>query len=228
MLRRIAAFVRGDMAAAENLGDLPDVPQVDWIQAASLAGDATTAEYAREAAERSATDANESVKGLQDKAAGFLTLLVGLVPLLIAAIALTAPAGQDNWARWLALGLLLAGGASLIGAIVMAALASGLTLGGGLNLERLNTGGGSTSIPELKAAEADAWHHAAMLAMEASTRKARDLFRSRQLAIVALTLSIAGTAVLLMSVGGDLGGLTPATGSPTPTPSISSGPDESH
>jgi hypothetical protein len=216
-IARLWAFLRGDLRAAENMGDLPAVPPVAWITHAAT--DEQLAQYALEAARRSAEDAQAAVKGIQDRAASLLTLLIGLVPLMIAAIALTSPPSGAPVGRLGALVLYSGAGLMLVAGIVMAALSTGLTLGGGLNLSRLGRSGGS-ALAALKAEEADAWHYAAVLAMESATRKASDLFRARQLMLWALTFAIVGTIVLGVSVGGDFGSLQPDP-SPVASPTAS-------
>lgn len=217
-VRRLWAFLRGNMDAAEDIGTHPNVPPVPWIEQGALITSEDVAGYALEAARRSAEDAKAGVEGIQSRAASLLTLLIGLVPLLIAAIGLAAPHGQQALLRLVALLVYVGASFALVTAIVMAALATGLTLGGGLNLARLNKSGTTPSLARLKAEEADAWHFAAMMAMEAATRKARDLFRARQLMLWALILSIVGTILLALSVGGNLRDLLadPAA-SPSPT-----------
>lgn len=214
-LRRLVGFLTGDMSAAEDIGDVPTVERVPWIDRAGSDANDAVATYALEAAIRSATDSRANVEGIQDRAASLLTLMIGLVPLLIAAVGLAAPRGDDVLFRTLAALLYLGASIMLIAAIVMAALATGLTLGGGLNLERLSPATEKPAKEALKAAEADAWHHASILAMEAATRKARDLFHARRFMLWAVVLSIAGTGILIGSVEGNLGQLTSPASPPT-------------
>jgi hypothetical protein len=220
VLARLWAFLWGDMQTAEGLGDPSTVDRVAWIEEAVAKKSDPALAYALEASRRSAEDASEAVKSVQDKASGFLTLVIGLVPLLIAAIGLAAPGGTGSLGRWAAFALFLVAAAALLGAVAMTALATGLNLGGGLNLSRLGQTGGR-GLARLKADEADAWHYAAMLAMQTATRKATDLFRARQLTMWALILSVAASALMLGSVGGRIGDLgSPSElSSPSPTPS---------
>lgn len=219
-LHRLWAFLTGNMDAAEDIGAYPKVPRVSWIEQAALIEGEDVAGYALEAARRSAEEAKAGVDGIQNRAASLLTLLIGLVPLLIAAIGLAAPHGDQALIRLAALLVYVGASFALVTAIVMAALATGLTLGGGLNLARLLKSRTKPSLARLKAAEADAWHFAAMMAMEAATRKAHDLFRARQFMLWALILSILGTILLALSVGGNLRDLLAdpaASSSPTET-----------
>lgn len=212
--RRVYWFFRGDIERAEELDGYPSVPGVPWLEGAGN-DDEKVAEYALDAARRSAEHAESGVRGIQDKASAFLTLVTGLVPLSIAAVAISASGAGTNPGRLLAAVLFLAGALLLVASAVMAAMSAGLYKGGGLHIGRLKSEAGS-SLAALKASEADAWHFTAQTAMESGMRKARDLFTARRLALIALTLSLAAAAVLLLSIGGDVLQLGPH--SPTPSP----------
>lgn len=171
-LRRSAAQVRrGDQLGAEDLADYPQIPRPAWLARAATNDD--LAEYALQASIRSAARANESLSRLQDKATSFLGTLMVVIPIGLASTALAVPDTMDI-IRIAALLVAAVGDVLLLSAAVAAALASGLVIAGGLNVDRLDPDD-TAPLAAMKATEADAWHFAAVLAMESGTRRAYDL-----------------------------------------------------
>jgi hypothetical protein len=190
------AFIRGDQSGAEDLDNYPDVPRPGLLDRA--ASNDELAAYALEASIRSAERASEGVTRVQDKASAFLGVLLVATPVAVAATAFAVPDEMDV-VRLGALLLAAVGDVFLVCGAVAAALASGLAIGGGLNIARLDTDD-AAPLSSLKAAEADAWHYAAMLAFESGTRRAYDLFQARRLALLAV-VAISGSVLLSVASG---------------------------
>jgi hypothetical protein len=209
VLARALAFLSGDFKVAEGLDERPDYPAVPWITASAT--DEAAATYALEAAIRTASDAASSTKVIQDKAASFLTIILGLFPLAIAVTVLVVPSGRGiSWTRVTAFVLFAACDLCLIGAAVMAFLSAGLVLTGGSNLAKFTSKPAPTAAA-LKAAEADAWYFAAELAMWSGHRKATDLFTARRLIVAALVVALLATPFIFLARSG-----VPSVSTPKP------------
>jgi hypothetical protein len=201
MIKRLLAFLRGDMTRAEDLSGYPKIESPPVIIRART--DKKLGELLLAAASEARDRTDAILAGVQTKASGFLTLVIGLFPLFLAAIALAVPPETANWVRWLAFATLAAAAIALAGSAIAAALASGMGLTASLNLAYLEKEGEqSKTLERLTADEAETWNYASVLNLETSRRRARDLFRARQLAVVALLLAGLGITTLLASVGG--------------------------
>jgi hypothetical protein len=177
--------------------------------------DEETAKFALDAVIRSHEDASAAVKQVQDRASALLTLILALVPVVIAVTLLLVPTSDGRtWARWIALALFLASDMTLIGGAVMAFLASGLIVSGGSNPARF-TDRDRLSLAELQLAEADAWYLATEIAFISARRKVSDLFLARRLVILALFFAVIATPFVYVTRST----LAPVP-SPTPTPTI--------
>ena len=119
--------------------------------------------------------------------------------------------GQVSWATIVAFVLFLAADLALVLAAVMSFLAYGLLLTGGSNPARFSDSP-APSIPQLKAAEADAWYFATELAFWVGQRRAQDLFLARRFVVLALVVAVLATPFL---------GVARSEPQPMPTPSPS-------
>ena len=216
-LRRILAYLVNDAKNAEDLPDLAPGAPPAWIVEA--AKDDRQAEYAADVARKSYEIADGAVKSLQDKASSYATLLLALVPFALGATLLALPpAGSMQWARVVAFILMSAADLCLALAVVMAALACGLVLGGGVSLDRLGDLA-RTIAPDaplksaIRAAEAEALRFATLLSYASGVRVANDLFTARRLTVFAVLLAFVGFLVLAGSGGG-----LDIFRAPTPTP----------
>jgi hypothetical protein len=188
------------MVRAEDLSGYPahEVPPV----VARAMSDADLAQYLVGVAAQSRERTDAVLAGLQTRAGSYLTLVIGLLPLSIAAVAVAIPGRDSTLIVWIGFSLLLAATVALIGSAVVAALASGMGLTATVNLEYTESQENPKTLAELKADEADIWNFAAILNMETSRRRAADLFRARQLTVIALALTLMGLTVVLFANGG--------------------------
>jgi hypothetical protein len=200
MLKRLIAFVLGDMVKAEDLSGYPKAEPPPILERA--AGDPKLGAFLLTLAIAARDRSDAAVAGIQSKAAAFLTLVIGLFPLFLAAVALAVPPAEATTIRWVAFVLLIAASSSLAVAAVAASLAAGMSLTASINIAYLEKSGEEKSVDELTAQQAGDWSYAAALNLETSRRRAADLFRSRQSTVIAMVLAAAGLVALLASVGG--------------------------
>jgi hypothetical protein len=222
---RLRAFLRGDQFAAEDLGTFEEVGPVAWIAGAE---DNEVAKYAVEVSQKAAEQANAALSSLQTKASALLTLLLAITPLAVAVsgLALSSTAGPP-WARLAAFGLFVIVVILFISSGIIAFLASGLLIVGGVNPARLSNG--PTTEKELRIAEADAWYYAAVLAMQKGPRIAQDLFQARRRLVIGLIVALIASPFFVIArtgtqvVTGEAPGATVSqTPSPTTTPTPAS------
>ncbi len=192
--RRLRAYLTGNSEVAEDLA-IPAVEDVPWVQAA--AQDPESADYAVEAAKRSADFANSAVSQVQDKASALLSVTLVLIPFAAGALAV-ASSRENSWLRVISIGCFAFVALALAWAALRAFLASGSVLGGGLNIARLSRSG-DDSAASLKTREAQTWHWSAQVAMEVATRRSGDLFSARRALIIALGFAGLGTFALSVS-----------------------------
>jgi hypothetical protein len=112
-----------------------------------------------------------------------------------------ALASRDGpaWARWTAFALFCSADLFLLGSALLTFLASGLVLSGGLNPARMAEHAPDDTLPGFKAAEADAWYHAFVLAVWNGQRVGLDLFHARRMVVGALMLAGVGTPLLFVA-----------------------------
>jgi hypothetical protein len=215
--KRILAFLINDSKRAEGL-TVPDAgPTPAWI--GDAAKDEEYAKAAVEVARRSQDLADAAVKSLQDKAAAHGTLLLALVPFALTATLLALPQrGEVSFVSWAAFALLVVADICLLAALVMATLASGLVLAGGVSLTRLGDLA-ATVAPDapgklsIRAAEVEALRKGTLLSFASGSRVANDLYISRRLLVFAVLLAGLGLVVLV-----SFGGGVDVFRAPTPTP----------
>lgn len=185
-VRRIGGFIWGDQDAAEDLDQSPNPSVVEWMQQA----DEDVVDYAREVSKAGFERADEALKGLQSKAGTTVTTVLTLAPIAfgVTGVAL-ASTGEPDAAKWVGFVLFCLVDVSLVGAGLLAFLASGLVLSGGVNPANLPTRAPNQKVHGLKAAEADAWYYAMVVTNWSGKRVATDLFHSRRLVIGSLLLS---------------------------------------
>lgn len=215
MIRRVVAFVLGDMVAAEGLSGYPkfEMPAIAVVART----DEKLGEHLVGLAKDSRDRTDAIVNGLADKAASFLTLVIGLFPLFVGVLALSVPPEDANIARWIAFALLAISLVALGLGAVRAVLATGMMLASTTNLAYIKPEDLPTAAERL-ASEAADLNFAAILNMEAGLRRARDLFQARRLTLIAVVLAAAGVTALVASVGGHPASLL------TPRPVSSSAP----
>jgi hypothetical protein len=173
--KRILAFLINDSKRAEELS-VPDAgPTPAWI--GDAAKDEDYAKAAVEVARRSQDLADAAVKSLQDKAAAHGTLLLALVPFALTATLLVLPQrGEAPFVSWAAFALLVVADICLLAALVMATLASGLVLAGGVSLTRLGDLA-ATVAPDapgklsIRAAEVEALRNAGAVSHQVGARR---------------------------------------------------------
>jgi hypothetical protein len=213
LIARLVSFLRGDMVGAEDLAGYP--PKITPPVAVRAATDAPLATYLVELARHTSDRADAVLTSVQTKASAFLTLVVAVLPFELGAAALLVPAVKDSPARWLAFGVAIVSVLLTVAAAIMASLASGLALTGSVNLSYMEVAGQKKTLGELQSSEIDAWNHAALLTLESSRRKASDLFRARQLLLLAVLVALVALAILAIAVRGGIGDiLTPPATSP--------------
>lgn len=214
---RLWDYIRGRQMEAEGLADAPDIGDFTWIEHARSSRE--LAAYALEAARRSAEAAQAAIASLQTRAGSLLSMLLTLIPvsIVVTGLALSSTAGP-RWSRFVAFALMTSVDIALVLSAMLAFIASGMLISGGLNLDRMARGE-KPSIDELQAGEANAWHLAAQLSMWQGPRIARDLFHARRLAIVALLLAIVASPFVVIARSGDqvITGKVPASPSPSPS-----------
>lgn len=215
--RRLWAYIRGQQMEAENIADAPAFDDFVWSEEARA--DPDLAEYALEASRRSADAAGAAVASLQSKAGSLLTVLLTLMPLAFVGtgFALSSTAGP-RWSRLVAFILMVLTDLALVVAAVLAFVASGMLLSGGLNMDRMPWEGSST-LPGLQTSEANAWHLAAQLGMWQGPRVSMDLFHARRMVVIALVLATTATPFIVIARSGDqvFTGEVPAHISPSPS-----------
>ncbi|MGO9180218.1 MAG: hypothetical protein ACLQBX_10235 [Candidatus Limnocylindrales bacterium] len=215
MIRRILAFILGDMIAAEDL----QYPKFDTPTIVVRArADAKLAEYLVGVAEKSRDQSSAALDGIQARASSFMTVVIGLVPLSLAAVALASPPADAGALRWAGFGFVVLSTVALLVAAAAAALATGMGLTALQNLAFLEKDGTPMTEAELRADEAETWNYAAQLNMETCRRRATELFQARRWAVIALASALIGLALVFMPVGGQHASLLQV---PTPTPSLS-------
>lgn len=218
-LLRILAYLWNDPKRAEGLDAPAPGPVPKWILQA--AGDDDLAEQAVAIALKSQELAESGVSSLQDKAASHLTLLLALVPIALGVSTLGIPApGSTDIGRWGAFILLVAADVALLVSIILATLAAGLRLGGGIGLDGLGELADEIAPKApmksaIQAAEAEALRYAAALAYASGSRVAADLYASRRFLVLAAMAASIGLMVLVGSAGG-LGVFRAAITSPHP------------
>ncbi len=181
--RRIAAYLLNDAATAEALDPVPLGNPPQWLVDAT--GDQDRATYAVEVSTKSVELADAAVDGLQAKASSHLTFLLALVPFALAATALSLPpSSSPSLGRMTAFLIFCVADASLLVGVVLASLAGGLVLRGGISLDRLGnlademaTDSPRDPIAALKAAQAEALRYAALNSYSAGVRVGSDLLR---------------------------------------------------
>src|ERR1051326_6725387 len=106
MIRRLIAFVAGDMTTAEDLGGYPPPETPPLIVRART--DQALAKFLLDVAQAARDRSDAAVAGMQSKATSFLTLVIGLFPLFLAAVALAVPSDSASGVRWIAFGIVAA------------------------------------------------------------------------------------------------------------------------
>jgi hypothetical protein len=184
---RMNGFVLGDQVMAEDIAHSPNPQVVKWMQEAKDSTDLV--DYAREVSRAGFDQADAALKGLQTKAGSMVTTVLTLGPIAFAVSGVgLASLGETGWAKWSAFILFCLVDLSLVGAGLLAFLASGLVLTGAVNPENLLRRAPSTSVNGLKLAGADSWYYAMVVTNWSGKRVATDLFHSRQLVEGRLTI----------------------------------------
>jgi hypothetical protein len=219
MIKRLLAFLRGDMHAAEDLSGYPKfaMPPIAVI----AMKDEKLGEYLVGVAKDSRERTDAMANGLADKASTFLTLVIGLFPLFVGAVALAVPPNEAPPLRWISLLLLAAASISLALGAIWAAFGAGMMLTSAINLGFIQTKK-PIDRAQLLADEAATWNHTSLLNLEGGRRRAADLFQARRMTVVALLLAAAGIVALMWSVGGHPASLVnaqpPASAAPSAAP----------
>jgi len=205
LINRALAFLRGDQEEAEGLTGFPAVGRPAIIDSVSSTEEL---KLLLEAAERSATKADEALKSIQDKAASFATLLIAILPIAFAgtAFAIAIHERHEGALMFGAIVVFLVGDGLLTLAAVIAVVTTGLAYSGWVSIARVDeTGPHADGVDNLRADIADAWHFASMTAAESSTRKGRDLFAARRAAAAAFLMFLLAFVLIAFAAGGDVG-----------------------
>jgi hypothetical protein len=181
---------------AEDFPDYADIPEEQWINDSS--GDDARAGYAVDVTKRSADAIDSAVTSLQEKAASVTNLAMPLIPVAIAVLGF-ALAQWPNPFAFIASALFSVVIIFLIGGAVLGYLASGARLMGGVNARRLAPAGGSPTLGELRAKEADAWLMSTELGFQMIERRNRDLFAARRAVAWAFVVATLATVFFVIA-----------------------------
>lgn len=209
--RRVIAYLRGHHEDAAGVGNalVHREREVAWI---ADARDSELVRYALEAAQRSATIAEDAVKTLTDKASALLTLDLAIFAVLAAGTGLAIQIRHDPpWLGWVSISLFAAAYLCVIASALNAFLGTSTATTVGINLFRSVPIRGKT-VAAYQRAEALLWHERALVAMETTTRRGNDVFASRRwlLGGVALaSLALTATTTGIVSPVATRSGATP-------------------
>jgi hypothetical protein len=198
LLRRLLAYARGDFeaAAAVDAQLVKDEGEVAWLTP-PVTHD--IANYALQAARRSAEHAGDAAARLVDKAANLVTVVITALTAAVGFTGFVLASGHNSCPKWVALALWFGTDLVLLSSAVNAFLATAESLGGGLNISRLS--GADGDLPDaLAREEALVWHRTALREMATGTRRGNDLFAARRLLLAGVALSVPAVVLGILAV----------------------------
>lgn len=208
LAHRLIAYLINDARRAEALDSPKPGEPPQWLLDA--VGDERQAEFAVDVATKSVELANAAVVSLQEKASKHLSFLMASVPLALAATAVSFPPPDSvGVLPFLGFALLTIADVLLLIALALASLASGMSLAGGISIERLGLLADrmGRDAPDnrrfaLKVAEAESLRYAAQLAYTSGSRIAQDLYGARRFTFLSALFATVGVIVWLAISGG--------------------------
>jgi hypothetical protein len=194
--RRIAAYVTGDLRTAAGVSEelLSRDENVDWLDHSV---DEAVCRYALDASLHSAAHAEAAAEKALDKAVSLVTVVLTTFALALGGTGVALHTAHcPTWLQWASFGAFCGVDVMLLVAAMNAFLGTAPAATGGLNLKLMNRSQGEP-IALLLRQEAHAWHISALLAMETSSRRARDVFYARRWLLAALGAAV---PALIMTV----------------------------
>lgn len=195
---RVVGYLVGNQSVAEGFVIPLEISPPDWI---ARTDDPDLLKYARELVIRSAERASDAVDGLQRKAAGHLQILFFVLPGAVSLTVISVGQSADASAA-IGFALMALGNVVLVGAVLLAGLATGLFRSIEPTAKRLEdppgawaTESSAVQIARAMRREIEIWLRSAELAMLTGSFVAADLHNSRRLAIIGSILLAAGLAI---------------------------------